>query len=152
MSPWKVRKNQIFNQFFSLIFFCINDWADPWKVQGACGRIEDMEFLELLKKDHVENPGVNEKRNEISRGDWAKIMWSFHGLGFWRWKFQVISITLLTFPGVKLCFLQKFLQVRWQTSKFQRFSSKKYVFNSTPHPATAWIFSGIASFLSVCKV
>ena len=38
------------------------EWAIPEKIQtrgGRGGRIEDMEFAGVLKKKHVEIPGVN---------------------------------------------------------------------------------------------
>ena len=47
---------------------------------GGGGRgVEDMEFLGVLKKKHVENPGVNEKGSGNSRGVQEKLMWNFHG-------------------------------------------------------------------------
>ena len=41
--------------------------------------VEDMEFLGVLKKKHVENPGVNKKGSGNSRGVQEKLMWNFHG-------------------------------------------------------------------------
>ena len=43
------------------------------------GGAENVEFPGVLKKYHVDFPGVNNKKNGISRGDREKIMWIFQG-------------------------------------------------------------------------
>ena len=72
------------------------------KVCGGGGM--RMEFLGVLKKGHVEVPGVNKKRSEISRGveNWCRI---FMDPGFWPWNFQEVSRTILqNFQGWKFVF------------------------------------------------
>ena len=51
--------------------------------------VEDREFPGLLKKKHVEIPGVNSKRSGISSSDWEK----------WVWR------NFVEYPKVKFCFL-----------------------------------------------
>ena len=46
-----------------------------------------MEFPGVLKKDHVEIPGVKQKRSAISRGGQEKFMWNFNGSWFLAFEF-----------------------------------------------------------------
>ena len=46
-----------------------------------------MEFPGVLKKDHVEIPGVKQKRSAISRGGQEKFMWNFNGSWFLVFEF-----------------------------------------------------------------
>ena len=41
-----------------------------------------MEFPGVSKKQHMECPGVNQKRSGISKGEQEKTMWNFHGSQF----------------------------------------------------------------------
>ena len=50
--------------------------------------MEVMKFLEVLKKEHVKIPGVNQKRRGISRDVQENLMWNFHGSLFLTFKFQ----------------------------------------------------------------
>ena len=58
----------------------------PEKIQT--GRVEDMEFPGVLKKEHVEIPGVKYKRSGISRDNQEQIMWDIQGFCFWCLNFQ----------------------------------------------------------------
>ena len=49
--------------------------------------VADMEFPGALKKQKVDVPGANNKKNRISRGDQEKIMWIFQGSQFQVLKF-----------------------------------------------------------------
>ena len=77
--------------------------------------VEDMEFPGVLKKEHVEIPGVNYKRSGISRQGCSRkthVEFPSMGLGFWPWNFQVVSNNFASFPaGVKLVFSPEFLTV-----------------------------------------
>ena len=53
------------------------NWAIPEKKKQ--GGVENVEFPGVLKKYHVDFPGVNNKKNGISRGDREEIMWIFQG-------------------------------------------------------------------------
>ena len=53
--------------------------AIPEKIQTGGAGVEDMEFPEILQKEHVEIPGVNYKRSGIYRGFHEKLTWNFHG-------------------------------------------------------------------------
>ena len=44
--------------------------------------IEDIKFLEVLKTERVEIPGINQKRSGISKGVQEKLMQNFHGSSF----------------------------------------------------------------------
>ena len=47
-----------------------------------------MEFPGVLKKEHVEIPGVKYKRSGISRDNQEQIMWDIQGFCFWCLNFQ----------------------------------------------------------------
>ena len=49
-----------------------------------------MEFTGLLKKEHVEIPGVNEKQVEFLWVIKKKLCGISMGLGFWPWNFQEV--------------------------------------------------------------
>ena len=54
-------------------------WAVPGNIQTGGAGVGDMEFPGVLKKSHVEFPGVDYKQSRISKGHQEKIMWSFQG-------------------------------------------------------------------------
>ena len=70
------------------------------------GGVEDMEFSHVLKKEHVEIPGVNFNKHRIAEFPWVLVFnlglqFNFQGKGVshnFAWNFQ----------GVKVCFLWKF--------------------------------------------
>ena len=49
--------------------------------QADGGRVEDMEFPMVLKKENVEIPGVNLKEVEFPRLFKEKIKWNYHSMG-----------------------------------------------------------------------
>ena len=53
----------------------------------------------VLKKEHVEIPGVNEKRRGISSGVQEKIMWNFHRSWFLTLEFPRGVTILQNFQG-----------------------------------------------------
>ena len=73
---------------------------------GGGGGVEDMEFPHVLKKEHVEIPGVNFNKHRIAEFPWVLVFnlglqFNFQGKGVshnFAWNFQ----------GVKVCFLWKF--------------------------------------------
>ena len=60
--------------------------------QGGEG-VDDIEFPGVLKKEHVEIPGVYQKKGGIFKeDDQEKVFWNFHRvLVFWCWNFQGMS-------------------------------------------------------------
>ena len=61
-------------------------WGVPEKIQT--GGTEDIKFLGVLKKEHVEiPPGINEKRSGISSCVQEKLMWNFHESLFFTLEF-----------------------------------------------------------------
>ena len=75
--------------------------------QETGGRgVEDMEFSHVLKKEHVEIPGVNFNKHRIAEFPWVLVFklglqFNFQGKGVshnFAWNLQ----------GVKVCFLWKF--------------------------------------------
>ena len=73
---------------------------------GGGGGVEDMEFSHVLKKEHVEIPGVNFNKHRIAEFPWVLVFnlglqFNFQGKGVshnFAWNFQ----------EVKVCFLWKF--------------------------------------------
>ena len=74
-----------------------------------------MEFPGVLKKEHVEIPGVNSKRSGISSSDCEK----------------GVQHNFVEYPKVKFCFLYNF-QEKCDNFKNSRSFSKKYVFTPSP--------------------
>ena len=78
------------------------------------GGVEDIDFPEMLKKEHVEIPWVNSKRSEVSRGvHERRVEFPWVLLRFWpgmNFHQQGVSHNFAEFSGVEACFLR----VKWQ--------------------------------------
>ena len=105
-------------------------------------------FPGVLKKNHVEIPGVNWKRRGISRGFtkfcenfFQKLMWNFHGSRLLTSEFPRGGHTVLqNFQGWKLVFSRIFKAKVTNLRTLGRFSEKHIL------KLLVWIFFVIAQF------
>ena len=98
------------NYCTTLLLLLQRQWAIPKMIQTV--GIKDIKFLGVLKKEHVEISGLNQKRSGISKGFQEKLMWNFHGSSFFTLEFLSGATQFCKISRDESLFFVEFLKVK----------------------------------------